>query len=112
MDKIMQTRLRFWVLTLGLSALGGATLSSAAELANRTYEIRPQAVSTALKAFAAQSELQLIFTEKDVRESETSGVAGSLTPRDALLKMLEGTGLEFEFTANNVVVIRKARATE
>ena len=67
-------------------------------------------MSAALKAFAAQSDMQLIFTEQDVGSAKTSGVVGTRSPREALSQILKGTGLEFEFTANNVVVVKKASA--
>jgi len=93
---------------LGLSA--GLHSAVASEPISRTYKIAAQPISTALKAFAAQSDLQLIFTEEDVGDARTNGVDGSLPPREALSRMLRGTGLGFEFTANHVVVVRKAGA--
>jgi outer membrane receptor protein involved in Fe transport len=92
------------VLALGVNV----STVHAAEPANRTYQIAPQSVSTALKAFAAQSSMQVLFTEADVSAARTEGVNGNLAPREALLRMLEGTGLEFEFTAGQVVVVRRA----
>jgi outer membrane receptor protein involved in Fe transport len=87
--------------------------AAAAEPLNRSYTIAPQPVSTALKAFAAQSDMQLIFTEQHVGLAETSGVTGNYSPHEALAVILEGTDLEFEFTQNNVIIVRKAgsRAT-
>lgn len=87
----------------------GANLNpvDAADVVNRTYQIDPQSVSTALKAFAAQSNLQVIFTEADVGTARTAGVKGNLAPREALVQMLKGTGLQFEFTAGEVVVVRR-----
>lgn len=81
--------------------------ANAVDLPARAFEIRPQPVSTALKTFADQAGMQLIFTERDVWPLETAGVHGNLAPRDALATMLRGTGLEFEFTANNVIVVRR-----
>ena len=80
----------------------------AADLAPRTFQIEAQSVSAALKVFAAQSDLQMIFTEADVGGAQTSGVTGTKTVREALTELLKGTGLEFAFTTNHVVVVRKA----
>jgi iron complex outermembrane recepter protein len=95
---------------LALLALCTGSLAFAADPPPKTYKIAAQSVSTALKAFAAQSNLQLIYTESDVGGAKTTGISGTHTPREALAEILKGTGLAFEFTANNVVVVRKASA--
>jgi iron complex outermembrane receptor protein len=95
-------------LVVCLATCLGVNAVYAADPAPIEYRIEPQSVSKALKAFAAQSNMQLIFTEQDVRGAKTAGVMGTRLPREALEEILKGTGLEFEFTANNVVVIRKA----
>ena len=100
--------------TFATSLVLGAALSLAAAqdaaAAIRSFTISPQLVSTALKQFAAQSDLQLIYTEHDVGIAKTEGVKGDLVPRDALERILEGTDLEYEITANNVVVVRRPGA--
>lgn len=93
---------------LAVFSLAFASLALASDLPPKTYKIGAQSVSTALKAFASQSDLQLIYTESDVGSAKTVGVTGTRAPREALAEILKGTGLQFEFTANNVVVVRKA----
>ncbi len=88
----------------------GASAAYAADPPVKTFQIGPQSVSTALKAFAAQADMQLIFTESDAGEAQSGGVTGKKSAREALQAILKGTGLAFEFTANNVVVVRKAVA--
>ena len=103
--KVLKCLAAAWVVCLGASAV------YAADPGPQAYKIEPQSVSTALKAFAAQSNMQLIFTEADVGSAKTNGVSGTKAPREALSEILKGTGLKFEFTANNVVVVRNpARA--
>jgi len=75
--------------------------------ASRVYAIAPQPVGTALKEFAAQSHMQLIFSENDVGHAQTAGVRGKLAPSEALSVILRGTGLGFELTPNHVVVVRR-----
>jgi iron complex outermembrane recepter protein len=89
------------------TVLGLAASMTHAGPAERTYQIAAQPLSSALKEFAAQSDLQLIFSESDVAQVQSVEVSGSLAPQDALAKMLRDAELQFEFTANNVVVIRK-----
>ncbi|MBX5459931.1 MAG: TonB-dependent receptor [Steroidobacteraceae bacterium] len=80
-------------------------------LPDRRFDIEPQPVAGALRSFAAQAQMQLIFSEQDVGPFQSHGVAGVLSPEVALRELLRGTGLEFEFTANNVVVVRRPAAT-
>lgn len=81
-----------------------------AELPEKPFHIQPQSVSSALRTFANQAGLQLIFSEQDVRTLSSPGVDGILSPQRALDTLLSGTDLRYEFTANNVVVIRRAPA--
>lgn len=97
--------LRAW--TTATAAYLAMVGSSHADEVARAYQIAAQPISSALKAFAAQSDMQLIYTEADVGETLASAVQGTLAPRDALAAILKGTDLQFEFTANNVIVVRK-----
>ena len=99
-----------WLAAIAVATLicFGLSVVHAGDMPSKAYSIGPQPVSTALKAFAAQSGLQLIFTEADVGVAETGGIDGYRSPREALSELLRGTGLEFEFTANNIIVVRKA----
>ena len=98
--KVLKCLVAAWVVCLGVSGV------YAADPAPLVYKIEPQPVSTALKEFAAQSNMQLIFTEEDVGSARTNGVSGRRAPREALSEILRGTGLKFQFTANNVVVVK------
>jgi hypothetical protein len=76
------------------TVLAAAASVSGADAGNdglKTYSIAPQAVSSALKVFAAQSGMQLIFSERDVGATTTSGVDGRLPPRESLAEILKGT---------------------
>jgi iron complex outermembrane recepter protein len=93
---------------IAIAVWAGSHTAHAADSAPRTFQIAAQSVSAALRQFAAQSDLQMIFTETDVGGAKTGGVTGTKTVRQALTELLRGTGLEFAFTTNNVVVVRKA----
>jgi outer membrane cobalamin receptor len=97
-------------LALFLALASGAVCAK--DLPSRAFEIEPQPVSSALRTFAEQGQVQLIFSESDVRSLDSPGVAGHLAPRDALGALLHGTALEFEFTQGNVAVVRKARSVD
>ncbi len=82
----------------------------ARELQTRDFEIEPQPLSSALRVFAEQAQLQIIFSESDVASQASSRVAGHLPPTIVLESLLHGTSLEFELTDSNVAVVRKARS--
>src|SRR5580700_7442954 len=65
------------IVTIALWAAGHA--ARAADSAPKNFQIEAQSVSAALKVFAAQSDLQMIFTEADVGGAKTSGVSGTKT---------------------------------
>lgn len=106
-DKKSTNRRRAFSALLAAIALA-VTPAHADEPAVKSYQIAAQPVSAALKQFAAQSDMQIIFSESDVGQAKTSGIEGDLPPREALTTILKGTNLEFEFTADKVIVVTKA----
>src|SRR5689334_20760743 len=97
-------------LALALALLFAFTVARAADLPSRAFKIERQPLASALRLFAEQAQVQLIFSEQDVSALTSGEVAGQLPPRAALEALLHGTPLEFELTPNNVAVVRKARA--
>ncbi|MEJ1962036.1 MAG: TonB-dependent receptor [Gammaproteobacteria bacterium] len=94
---------------LGLASALAPGVAQAKEPPGRPFQIETQPVSSALRAFAEQAQVQLIFSEADVGSLNSSPVIGYLSPRAALESLLHGTALEFEFTESNVAVVRKPR---
>lgn len=111
--RALRSKRPFWFAGASLLAVFCLTgpFAKADDAARRTYAIAPQPVSAALKQFAAQSHMQLIFSESDLGDARTAGVKGTLSPRDALATILRGTGLQFELTPNDVIVVRRAGVT-
>lgn len=96
------------IVVLPLCLLCSVThLARADERASRMYSIGPQPVSSALKQFAAQSHMQIIFSPSDVGDATSPGAKGTLSAGDALSAILRGTNLDFELTPNHVIVVRK-----
>src|SRR5512138_411490 len=97
-------------LAFGIALLVVLMAAHAADPSTRAFSIERQPLSTALRAFAEQAQVQLIFSEQDVSGLTSGLVAGQLPTRAALAALLHGTALEFELTQNNVAVVRRARA--
>ncbi len=59
--------------------------------------IAAQPLTDALAEFARKTRLQLIYVTQLARARTSAGAPPGLAPADALAKLLEGTGLHFEF---------------
>ncbi|HEY1313330.1 MAG TPA: TonB-dependent receptor [Steroidobacteraceae bacterium] len=59
--------------------------------------IPAQPLPQALGALSRQTGLQFVYVSADVREQKSHAVSAGLDAREALTRMLEGTGLKFEY---------------
>jgi iron complex outermembrane recepter protein len=73
------------------------------------FDIPGQALSSALKTFADQADLQLLYESEVVEGRQTTGVMGRFTSQEALRRLLSGTGtgLLYSFTDANTVTLQK-----
>lgn len=74
-------------------------------------QIDAQPVSSALKALAAQTGLQVLVFSQDANNKRSPAVRGNLTNDAALLKILGDRGLTYQKIDDNTVAIRRADAT-
>jgi iron complex outermembrane receptor protein len=99
--------LSVWVFALlSLGALTAPALAAAA-----TFEIEPQDLSGALKAFAVQSHREIFFAPELARGRTSKGVKGKFDDLKALNIILEGTGLNYSVTASNAILVRDPTST-
>src|ERR1700754_5171156 len=70
------------------------------------FDIAPQPLPDALKNFAAQAKMQLLYRYDVVSHATANPVAGQLEKRAALERMLRGTGLEAIYSGENTATIR------
>jgi hypothetical protein len=101
------------VVALGV-ALGCLTVprpSAAAEI-TKHFSVDQQLLATALNAFAAQCECQILFTADVVGGKRTQGVQGDLSPEAALVQLLSGTGLTYRVNSDNTILVQPAAADE
>jgi iron complex outermembrane receptor protein len=72
----------------------GLSLASDVEAAIRkSTHIPAQGLGPALQTLAKQRDFQIVYRPEFVRGLNTSGIAGDLTPEEALTELLRGTGL-------------------
>ena len=73
-----------------------ATLAQGSERA-LTADIPAQPLAQALEAFARQTGLQLVYLSGVVDDERSHAVSAGLSADEAVARMLEGTGLKFEY---------------
>jgi hypothetical protein len=76
-----------------------------AEEARSHFDIKAQPLAEALMAFGAQAGASVVAPTELTVGKTSNPVSGELTIKDALSRMLQGTGLGFEATANRTIVI-------
>ena len=86
----------FWVLFL----LAGTVQAEPVE-----FDIEAQSLDGALSEFFEQSRLQLFYSPGDIDGRTSPGVQGTLEPLEALSRLLGDSGLEFQPTGANSIVI-------
>jgi outer membrane receptor protein involved in Fe transport len=75
------------------------------------FEIRAEPLAAALRAFAQQAHMQLLYEYAIVRDVKGNPVTGVLEKHAALEELLQDTGLIAVFTSDNAATIRPRRAS-
>ncbi len=94
----------------GIGGYSAATPSWAQPRPGATADTQPfhitaQPMSSALRQFAAQAHVQLFFVEADVAGKTAPALDGSFNRGDALAQLLAGTGLTYDISKPDTVVI-------
>ncbi len=93
---------------ISLATVFSCNLANAASADTKVeFNIPAQSLRTALAEYAAQSDIQMMFSQSDVARTTSQSVAGEMTLEQALKAILRNSGLEYVFTDSDTVVIRK-----
>jgi hemoglobin/transferrin/lactoferrin receptor protein len=86
-----------------------AALFAAPALAQQAQSIRIEAqdLSSALRKFADQTGIQLLFDADDLKGARSTGISGKLTAEEALRKLLEGSRYVFKSTGSGSFVVQR-----
>ncbi|WP_193732638.1 TonB-dependent siderophore receptor [Komagataeibacter sp. FXV3] len=106
------------LMTTTLAGLGGHAASAAtaqtvaapAPTAAQSFSIPAQKLGDALASFGAQSGWQVSVRADVIRNATSPGVSGSLTPADALSRLLAGTGFTYRLSGGHTVTLVPAPA--
>jgi iron complex outermembrane recepter protein len=74
-----------------------ATLAQALEPTALTADIPAEPLAQALEGFARQTGLQLVYVSGVLRDQRSHAVSAGLGANEALTRILQGTGLRFEY---------------
>ena len=85
----------------------GATLQMAQADEAQPFAIAAQPLTAALDAFSGQTGVSFAYTTSQLDGVQSNGVEGTLTPREALTRLLAGTGVTFRFTGTQTVSLRR-----
>ncbi len=99
------------VAMLGALLLSGAAAAQVLPDISRNFDIPAQSTADALNEFSRQSGLRVLFSFDVVAGKRAEALKGQYSPDHALAKLLAGTGLSYELTADGVVVIKAIEPT-
>jgi len=87
-----------------------AAFAESAQPAALSADIPAEPLAPALEAFARQTGLQLVYVSGVVRDQRSHAVSAGLSAKEALVRMLGGTGLKFEYLTPRSIRILTAVA--
>ena len=90
---------------LALALLGSQAY---ADPPTRHFEIQSQGASLALKEFARQADISLVFSSTVVANHQTAEIRGDFTVLAGLKKLLDGSGLSFKQVSATTIAINVA----
>lgn len=99
------------VLGIMVSAIGAPAWSQirdGARTATISVDIPAQSLDSALERFSQISSMQMLYDANLTAGRRSTTVSGRYSVQDALVRLLEGTGLRARFTAGGSVVITPA----
>ncbi|PWR21664.1 TonB-dependent siderophore receptor [Zavarzinia compransoris] len=103
----MATALAAGVLAAGTLGGGPAFSQQGPATAERriAFDIPAQDLAAALRAYAGKAGIQVVYDPSRLAGAGSGGVQGTFTARDALARLLAGTGVSFRFTGPATAVI-------
>src|SRR5262249_47879641 len=89
-------------------ALSGVGMQAYADTTLRHFEIRAQIATLALKEFARQADISLVYSAAAVANHQTAAVEGDFTIVEGLRRLLQGSGLSFKQVSATTIAISEA----
>lgn len=86
-----------------------AALPAMAIADSASFHIAAQPLPIALKAFADQANMEILYSYTDISNITGNAVVGKLDTHDALKELLRDTGLEVVYTSKHAATVRPVR---
>ena len=100
------------ILVATLSLLFSSSLYAQGEDEVVEFDIPASTLPQALRAFARQSRIELVFAERGYDDVMTQAVVGVYQRETALEMLLAGTGLSVGFGSGDSVIVQRAQPSE
>jgi len=81
-----------------------------ATAARQVFDIPALPATQALQRFVEQTRFQLLYSPETIRGIKTKPISGVMAPREALEKMLVGSGVAIVDTGDGAATLRSALA--
>lgn len=97
---------------IALGAMAAAIFAgpaAQAQLPTQAYSIGSQPLNDALKSFARQAGIQILFSQEDVAGMHSAPLNGKFTVDVALSQLLDSSGLSAVTAGPNIIVIPRAQ---
>lgn len=95
---------------IAAGALGSPSVIAAEQ--SIAFNIQPQALGSALNAYADAAKVRLSYPGNITSGLKSPGVSGAYTAEQALQKLLNGTGVVARTTANGTITLEKAPSSK
>jgi len=76
----------------------------------QSFDIAAQPLAAALDRFSEQTGISFAYTTSQLEGARSPGVTGEMTARQALVRLLAGTGVTFQFTSADTVTLANTEA--
>ncbi len=96
--------------SLGLTLLLASAAPALAGEARRHFDIPPQPLTSALQELAAQAGVQVFSVDANTAGKKSQPLSGHLTTREAIDRLLAGSGLTASLTEDGTVAVKVAEA--
>lgn len=103
MSKTMTGRLLAGAAAMAVLALADESLAQ-----QRSFNVPAQSAVDAIPAFARQAGVQIVVPSSQLRGVRTPALSGAQDTRQALRRLISGTGLEIASDNGSTIVLRKA----
>lgn len=95
--------------SVSVVAIPAASAQSAASRQAR-FDVPAGDLATALRSFSRQARIEVIFSAANLRGRRTAGVTGLLPAREALARIVRGSGAEIVTDASGAYLVRVSSA--